>query len=200
MARLLRCKTQYLVTGCSEYSRRWGFRLLLSGMWRRVLWCLLPVCCLSTREGRVFSLVNKADKLLTRANNPLILLNRHVTLSTLCCSHCRLFGAPGLPEHEGDGVTSISCRGFVIVRDFRLSRWMLLHFGYEAVYFWQMGTILRKSLLLNLEEVSSNQKQQVPPKRPYMYTKPRGEQCGSETGLALSTLVFPCPYHSTSAP
>jgi len=29
----------------------------------------------------------------------------------------------GLPEHEGDGLTSISCG------DFGLSRWMLLHFG-----------------------------------------------------------------------
>jgi len=63
-----------------------------------------------------------------------------------------------------------------------------------------MGTFLTKSLLLPLEELSSNQKQQFSPKRPYVSTKPRVGQCGAETGLALSTLVFPCPYHSTSAP
>lgn len=82
--------------------------------------------------------------------------------------------------------------GFGIVRDFGLSRWMLLHFRIWSRVVLTDGHISEKiTAAVSLENVSSNHKQQVPPKRSYVSTKPCGGQCGTEIGLVLNTLVFP---------
>ena len=55
---------------------------------------------------------------------------RSIARAVACSVPQELFAwVSGLPEHEGDGLTSISCGGFGTVRDFGWSRWMLLHFG-----------------------------------------------------------------------